>query len=238
MEEKKKESANLENKKVLFFIVGLSMILSASYAAISLKSYMDEAYDFEMIIEDDLEELPPITTPPPPPPPPPKEAKPPVQPDIEVVEDEVETDEPEFNDDDLAEIEVEDEPIGDEPEEVIEDIPLTFVSNMPYLPECSSLTSNMQRDQCTKRAIANFIRENFDTPDIAREMEYSDMIFVKFVVGKNGKVREAEILKGKYDILNAEALKTVRKIPNLIPGSNMDRPVSVIYNIPIKIEYD
>jgi len=237
MEHRKNNKSNLENKKTVFFLVGMLLVLSCTYAALNMKSFSKLVYDFDMQVEDDLSELPPITTPPPPPPPPPPAEKPPVEPEIKLVEDEVITEIPDFDDTDLDEMVIEDEPVGDSNDEAIEDVPMTFVSNMPTYPECADLKSNMERKICTEKLMQNKIQANFDMPPIAQEMELEDVIYVKFVVNKKGIVGGIEILKGKHDILNKEAIKAVGLLPKLNPGMNLDRPTSVMYTIPIRISY-
>lgn len=237
MEFRKNDKSNLENKKTVFLLVGMVLILSCTYAALNMKSFSKLVYDFDMQVEDDLTELPPITTPPPPPPPPPPAAKPPVEPEIKLVEDEVITEEPEFDDTELDEVEIDDEPVGEGPDEEIEDVPMAFVSNMPTYPECADLKTNMERKICTEKLIQSKIQANFDMPAIAQEMELEDVIYVKFVVNKQGAVGGIEILKGKHDVLNKEAIRSVGLLPKLNPGMNLDRPTSVMYTIPIRISY-
>jgi protein TonB len=237
MEHRKNDKSNLENKKTVFLLVGMLLVLSCTYAALNMKSFTKLVYDFDMQVEDDLSELPPITTPPPPPPPPPPAEKPPVEPEIKLVEDDVITEIPDFDDTDLDDKIIDDEPIGDSDDDVIEDVPMTFVSNMPTYPECADLKSNMERKICTEKLMQSKIQANFDMPAIAQEMELEDVIYVKFVVNKKGIVGGIEILKGRHEILNKEAMRAVGLLPKLNPGMNLDRPTSVMYTIPIRISY-
>ena len=73
MEPKKNPKADLSKRSVLFFQLGLILILGLSYLAIEWKTYEKEAIDIGQLQMDDmLEEDVPITelnTPPPPPPP-------------------------------------------------------------------------------------------------------------------------------------------------------------------------
>jgi len=238
MEYRKNDRSNLENKKTVFFLIGMLLVLSCTYAALNMKSFSKLVYDFDMQVEDDMAELPPITTPPPPPPPPPPAAKPPVEPEIKLVEDEVVTEEPEFDDTELDEVEIDDEPVGEETEEELDDVAVSFVGNMPCFPECANLKSNMERDKCTKALIVQKVQENFNMPDIAREMGYSDNIYAFFIVDRKGNVTGIKILKGQYEILNKEAISAVGKLPKFIPGTQLDKPKSVSYSIPIRIVTD
>ena len=239
MQFRKSEKSNLENKKSIFFLIGMVFILSITYAAVNLKSFAEFAYDYQMSVDEDLEELPPVTTPPPPPLPPPPPAKPPVEPIIELVEDEVKTEEPELELEDLSDLAIDDEPIGEEPAEEIEDVPMVRAEQQPYFAECASIPNGPERERCTQRLINKYAQENFQNlvPDIARDMGYSDMIYVKFIVNKQGKVSDVSILKGQYEILNKTAVEAVSKLPQFVPAKNMDRPVSIIYTLPMRIEF-
>jgi len=90
MEPKKNPEISLENKKGLFFQIGLIVTLLIVLFAFEWKSYEKVDYNLGQLNLDDLEEeIIPITkqeVKPPPPPPPPPEV-------IEIVEDEVEIEE-------------------------------------------------------------------------------------------------------------------------------------------------
>lgn len=237
MDFRKNEKSNLEDKKGVFFLVGMLFILSVSYAVVNLKSYAKSAYDFEMSVDDSFEELPPITTPPPPelkPPPPPPAPKP-ITPEIELVEDEVITEEPDFNDDNIEEIEIDDVPRNDGPDEVLDDTPMMYVSNMPYFPECGQLNSNDERNACTQKLIHNYIQENYITPDIVVEMGQGGTIYLQFVVSKQGTIRDVKVLKGFNDVADREAIRVAKTLPKFIPGKNLDRPATVQYLIPLEV---
>ena len=238
MDFRKTEKTNLENKKGVFFLIGTLLILTVTFASFSIKSYNNVAYNFEMQVDDDMMELPPVTTPPPPPPPPPPSETPAVEPEIKLVEDEVKTEDPKFDDKEIADVEINDSPVGETPtnvEEVLEETPMTFVSNMPSLPECAGLKTNLERDQCTKASIVKKIGELFEMPEIAKELGQEGTVYVKFVVDKTGTVSSVEILKGVNEHIDKEAIRSVKKLPKFNPGMNLDKPVSIYYNIPIKI---
>ena len=87
MQPKKNPKISLENKKSLFFQIGLAVTLLLVLIAFEWKSYEKNDYNLGSLNLDDMEEeIIPITrqeVKPPPPPPPPPEV-------IEIVEDEVE----------------------------------------------------------------------------------------------------------------------------------------------------
>jgi hypothetical protein len=125
---------------------------------------------------------------------------------------------------------------------------------MPCYPECEMLKTNMERHRCTQRLIVQRIQENFNMPDIAKELGCSGKIMVKFIVDENGYVGDIEILKGDYELLYKVEISAGNKLPNEVihkaviwavnklprfnPGMNMEQPASVTYNVPIVINAD
>ena len=70
-------------------------------------------------------------------------------------------------------------------------------------------------------------------PKEAREVGASGTVMVQFVVGRNGKVQEVQVLQGVHPALNAEAVRVVSSSPKWKPGKVEGRPVRVTYRIPV-----
>ena len=60
-------------------------------------------------------------------------------------------------------------------------------------------------------------------------------IYVQFIVGKDGVVRNPKITKGLTPAIDKEALRVVLMMPKWKPGTKNGKPASVIYNIPIQL---
>ena len=58
-------------------------------------------------------------------------------------------------------------------------------------------------------------------------------VTVQFVVGKNGKVQEVQVLKGINPAVNAIAESIVKRSPKWKPGMNDGKGVRVTYQIPL-----
>ena len=235
MEFRKTEKSNLENKRTVFFLIGLVAALGVTYASFNIKSFVDSVYDFDMQVEEEIIDLPPVTTPPPPPPPPPPVAPPPVQPEIEIVDKEIKVDIDFDEDMDDLEIPEETAPEMEAKDEVLDDVPLVWASNFPHFTECKDFKTNDERHQCTQKLTQKKIMECFVIPDIDREMGINDLIVVQFVIDRGGNVTAPNILKGINERLDKEAVRCVNKIPKMIPGSNLDKPTSVQFNLPLRV---
>ncbi len=238
MENRKSDKANLEKVKHVFRGIGYISIIGLVFLTFTLKTYDKISYDFKVSIDENQEDLPPLiapVVPPPPPPPPPKQKK--IQePELEIVEDDVEVEEEEFDDEDEEDMEIGDEEQDEMPEE-LDAVPLTFVKNMPHYKSCAS-GNNFERDRCTRKMFDRKIREAFVYPDIAQEMGLEGIVYVQFVVSATGKVEKVKVIKGPHKYLNDAAIKAVQKLPPLIPGKQLDKPVSLVYTVPVKIVLD
>lgn len=58
-------------------------------------------------------------------------------------------------------------------------------------------------------------------------------MIVKFVVGSDGKVRDAKVVKGVTPELDAEAIRVVLAMPAWVPGKVGGKDVSSYFNLPI-----
>ena len=212
MELKKNPEVSLENKKSLFFQIGLIVTLVIVFVAFEWKSYDKVNYDLGQLNLDDLEEeIIPITKqeikPPPPPPPPPEV--------IEIVEDEVEIEE---------ELEIEDtESDEDEMIEIEEESDDEFFMVVENMPEFPGGDLGLMR----------YIQKNVKYPPIAKEYNITGKVYVSFIVDKSGSVTNVKIVRGVDKNLDAEALRVVKSLPKYKPGKQRGKPVRVMFTIPI-----
>jgi len=82
-------------------------------------------------------------------------------------------------------------------------------------------------------ALDAFIKNNLKTPEEAKKNNLRGKVYVQFVVEKDGSVDEVEIRMGKHKVLNDEAMRVVKKMPDWKPGSNKGKKVRVRYTLPI-----
>lgn len=211
MQPKKNPKVSLENKKGMFFQIGLAATLLAILIAFEWKSYDKTNYNLGDLNLDDMEEeIIPITrqeVKPPPPPPPPPEI-------IEIVEDEVEIEkeleieETETDEDEIIEIEEDDEEF------------FMVVENMPEFPGGDL-------------GLMKFIQKNVRYPAIAKEYNITGKVYVSFIVDKQGNVTNVKIVRGVDKNLDAEAVRVVSSLPKYKPGKQRGKAVRVMFTIPI-----
>jgi protein TonB len=101
--------------------------------------------------------------------------------------------------------------------------PLTIAEVMPEFPG-------------GKDAMFAYIGKNLKYPDQAVEEGIEGMVFVTFVVEKDGKISGARVLRGIGSGLGEEALRVVKSMPNWTPGTQRGQAVRVQYNLPIRFK--
>ena len=230
MKTKKNPKADLRRNSILYFAIGLALVLFISWQAIEWKTYK-KTYDYETLnVEDEDDEEIPITeqimTPPPPPPPPAPEV-------IEIVEDEEEVEETviestETDEDEIIEV----EEVETEEDDLDVDVPFAIIEDVPIFPSCENVAKD-QRRNCFQEKMNKHIRKNFRYPEITQEMGIQGRVYVNFIIAKDGQnIR----MRGPDKNLEKEAQRIISKLPNMTPGKQRGRPVRVPFSIPINFK--
>ena len=99
------------------------------------------------------------------------------------------------------------------------------------------LTSEMPEFQGGHQALLKYIEENFRCMDSISESK--GIIICEFVVEVDGSLSNVEIVRSSENhLLDAEAIRIIKQMPNWIPGKHQGKPVRVKYRIPIKLNCD
>ena len=85
-------------------------------------------------------------------------------------------------------------------------------------------------------ALMKFIADNLQYPEAAKAKKIQGFVVVKFVVTKTGEIGEVKIVRSKYPILNKEAVRIVKSLPNFIPAKINGEVVDWWYTLPIKFK--
>ena len=235
MKPKKNPKADLSRRSILFFQIGMILMLFITWRAIEWKTYDKEAIDTGMVDMDAFEEeevpITELNTPPPPPPPPP----PPAPEIIEVVEDEEEVEETiiestETNQEEIVEVE---EVEVVEEEEEIGDVPFAVIEDVPIFPGCENEKNNAARKECMSQKITDFVNRKFDT-GLGSDLGLSGInrIYVQFRIEKNGDVTVLGA-RAPHPRLQQEAERVVNQLPKMQPGKQRGKAVGVLYSLPI-----
>lgn len=235
MQVKKNPEFDLNRNSSLYFVIGLTIVLFLTWRALEYKTYPEDMEALNMVMAvDDLKEDVPVTealkTPPPPPPPSAPEV-------IEVVEDTEEIEETIIESTEISQetvieavMDVDDVEVGEEDEEI--SVPFAVIENVPVFPGCESAKSNEERKACFNQKIQEHIMKEFRYPPAAMELGIQGRVFVQFLIDSKGNIGSIR-MRGPDRSLEKEAERIVASLPQMTPGKQRGRSVSVPYSIPI-----
>lgn len=234
MEPKKNPKANVGRNSSLYFAIGLALMLFLTNYAINYKTYDKSEVDIgHLNVDQEIEEEIPITeqiqTPPPPPPPPP-----PAPEVFDVVEDEEEVEETVIEstevDQETEIVDVEDIEVEAVDENI--EVPFAVIENVPVFPGCEK-GNNAKKKKCMSEKIQKFVNRKFNT-DLASDLGLSgrQRINVVFKIDKTGKVVGIRA-RAPHPGLEKEAARVIGLLPQMKPGKQRGKPVTVPYALPI-----
>lgn len=107
------------------------------------------------------------------------------------------------------------------------------VDKIPLFNSCKKAKKGEQVD-CFNEQMINHISKHFRYPSDAIKESIQGEVWVRFVIDKNGEVKNIKTLGPKNgEILNREAIRVVSKLPQFIPAKKDGGRTSVKYGFPI-----
>ena len=222
MELKKTKKADLENKKSMYFMIGLVFALGVVLLSFEWPTKPGESISLgNLAVVDVDEEIIPLVREP--------EVK--LQPPspkvieiINIVENDIKTDDLPVTFDTGADKNtwIDITPVTNVKEEKTDDSEKIFivVEDEPEFPG-------------GQMALRAFLANAVKYPVIAQENGIQGKVYVSFVIGKDGFVKNAVIARGVDASLDKEALRVVNSLPKWKPGKQRGVPVNVSYTVPI-----
>ena len=110
------------------------------------------------------------------------------------------------------------------------------VDEMPRFPDCNEGTAE-EKTICSNGKLLQFIIENLKYPEDAKKAKTAGMIVVSFVVGKDGKIKDAKVVKNLSVSCDEAALAVIHKMQEQItwtPGRKDGKAVAVEMSLPFK----
>ena len=221
METKKSPQASLENKRVLFAEVGLILALLAVLGAFSYstreRTVASLLPDSPVVVDEELIPIPTST-----PPPPPAVSVPVLSDEIEIVDDDIPTDNIFSFDDTPLQVDIYDyrEEVTDE---VIDEETFEFV-RVEHKPTFNKGDAN---------TFSRWVAEHMVYPEIAKENGVQGRVILQFTILRDGTLGNVKVLRGIDPALEKEAVRVVSSSPKWEPGRQRDRAVNVTYTFPV-----
>ncbi|RLD53318.1 MAG: hypothetical protein DRI94_00290 [Bacteroidetes bacterium] len=219
MEKKKSNKANLEKMKTLFFVISLGIVFAFINFAFNINSKTSENNTKISGIPVEGDRIP-ITRPP-------DEKPKPLKPEVKHFITEIINIIPENTDIDTNEYYVaqytDDPIIYDVPDEPDDEL----IYNPSVKPQFPGGISALQQ----------FIVNHTEYPIPAKENNIQGTVFLRFEVTKTGKIGKISVLNTKIDrLLQNEAVKVIKSLPEFKPGLQNGKPVRVWYSLPVSFK--
>lgn len=234
MNQKKSYKAELENRKINFFLIGCIVALSLSWFCLDLFANVKEE---KVIIQDEAEAakveeyIPPETDQQEQPQ---QEEQQQQQQNEEIILDMVDNSKQTTFDvgdmftQDIDDVEVPEYIEDDEDDKPVDEDdapPVQFAQKQPEFPG-------------GPEALQKFLKDETKYPQAAKDAHAQGTVMVQFVVERDGSVSDIKILAPVFPALDQEAIRVCKAMPKWSPGENNNKKVRVFYRMPFKFSLE
>ncbi|TDQ28375.1 energy transducer TonB [Tenacibaculum caenipelagi] len=123
-------------------------------------------------------------------------------------------------------------------EEVRQAEKFSTVDNIPLFSACKNAKEKDRLD-CFNIEMVKHIQKHFRYPSQAVQESIQGEVWVRFIIDKNGQVKNIKTLGPKNgELLNNEAVRVVSQLPQFIPAEKGGNHTSVKYGFPIMFALD
>ncbi len=222
MQVKKTKKANLENRRVFFFQIGLIIGMFLLIGVFELGTQKKDNAGQDEIIGIDLDiEMISIERK--------EKPRPPKPQNIRSLELNITSNEQTINyDNELDYSLFEKLPDFYDYELYVEEPELELITELPI-----QIAEKMPEFYGGQKALLKYLSENVEYPVEAREQQIQGTVYVRFVVEKNGKIGKVELVRAIDKLIDREAIKVVKNMPAWKAGQQRGVNVSVWFTIPI-----
>ena len=109
---------------------------------------------------------------------------------------------------------------------------------LPEFKGCEDIADPEERKACATREMLVHIYSNITYPAIARENGIEGTVVIRFVVEKDGRISNAEIVREIGGGCGAESLRVVQAMPDWNPGTRFNEPLRVQFNLPVRFKLE
>ena len=228
MEIKKSPKADLENKKMLFLEIGLVIALAVCGAALAFNTkpepepytppkqdVREQEFEMDRTVQEQEQQQPEQ-----------QKAKTQVLADVLTIvsnDTKIETPDLLFSDDASAFEDFEFE-VEEVVETIVEEEIFVTAEEMP----------TFQGGDLSK--FRNWVQSNVKYPKIALENGIQGNVVIKFVVEKDGKLSNIQVLQSPDKTLSDAAVQVLQRSPKWKPGKQRNKPVRVTYTLPVSFK--
>ncbi len=232
-EEKKSKKANIERRRTEIFLLALVLILSCLFTALEWDSHIDDMMDDEAmddLIEDiDISKL---------------------KKDHDMVAAISHTDNPaevtNMKPTEMVSANTQTQTttsrlvVGDgqaeTPEAKVEEVKPQTIESKEDEPEGFQTVEQLPEFPGGASAFMKWITTNLKYPRLAQNRKVKGRVVVSFLVDKEGNVKSLRLEKSTDNILGAEVIRIMNKMPKWKPGTQNGKPCTAMIAVPINFE--
>ena len=118
-----------------------------------------------------------------------------------------------------------------------ESVPFAVIEDVPSFPECKG--GNEELKKCMQEKIMAHVIAIFNFK-LGKELgleQGTHKIYVMFKINKEGNITDVKA-KASHQKLQDEGIRVVRSLPQMIPGKEKGKAVSVRYSLPISFNVE
>ncbi len=111
----------------------------------------------------------------------------------------------------------------------VQAIPFMVIDEVPVFPSCENVIDSRT---CFQEQVVKHIRKHFRYPSEAQEKGIQGRVSIMFTIATDGTIVNIR-KRGPHKLLEAEAVRIIKKLPIMIPGKHKGKVVPVPFSIPI-----
>lgn len=119
---------------------------------------------------------------------------------------------------------------------VVEEINSNSTNNQPIDFDVATIVEDMPQFKGGVNQLYLYLNNNLIYPKAALRMGISGTVYVNFTVAKDGSLENVNVIKEVDPLLDREAVRVVKSMPNWIPGKQKGKAVKVSYNLPVSFK--
>lgn len=112
-------------------------------------------------------------------------------------------------------------------------VPIAKLQQVPYPKDCAVYLNNpVQMKNCLTDFISQHVSKNFKLKKFENLEPGKYRVAVQFKIDKAGYAVDVKA-RGTATEIENEAIRVVKKLPKMTPGIQDDKPIGVLYGLPI-----
>ena len=85
-------------------------------------------------------------------------------------------------------------------------------------------------------AFVKWLTDNLKYPPVAQRQKIEGRVVISFVINRDGTICDLKVTKSVHPILDNEALRVARMMPNWKPGIDKNKPCRTLFAIPVEFK--